>query len=63
MLESCSNPQRLGKSLSLHWKKIIGYGFHVFVSDVITKVDLWSFWIRLAGPEPIRLHGSIYISY
>jgi len=45
LLESCSKPQ-----IKSAMKKI--FGFMCFVSDVISQVGLWPFWLRLPGPGP-----------
>jgi len=52
VLESCSNPQRTWQVLKSAMKKVLVVGFSFFVSDIISGVGLWPFWLRLPGPGP-----------
>jgi len=42
-LESCSNPQKTWQVFESAMKKNWGFGFHFFVSDIISKVGFWPF--------------------
>ena len=40
-LESSSNPQKTRQVFESAMKKIFGFGFQFFVSDVISEVGFW----------------------
>jgi len=61
-LESCSNPKRCGKSFSLHLKKLESFGFHFFVSDIVSWVGFRPFWLRSPGPKAKKQNlGKIFL--
>jgi len=53
VLESCSNPKRLGESSSLRRKKILNFNLRGFVGDVITglRLGLYGQGYRSLGPN------------
>ena len=61
VLESCSNPIH---SVTLHWKKNWGSGFHFFAGDFVSGVGFGHFGSRrLLAPGPKPLDGSISLKF
>jgi len=58
--ESCSNLQEVQHVFESALKK--NFWFRFFVSDVISEVDFWPFWLMLPGlAQP--LDGSISLKF
>jgi len=59
LLESCSNPQKTQQVFESALKNNLGF----LVSDIISGVDFWLFWLRLPGPGPKPLDGSSLLKF
>jgi len=47
----------------LNQKYFFGFGFHFFVSDIVSGEGFWKFWIRLLSPGPKPVDGSFLIKF
>jgi len=55
VLDSCLSPQKTRQAFESAMKYIfLVLGFRFFVSDVISEVDFWPFWLMLPGLGPNR---------
>ena len=62
MLESCSNPQKTWQVFQCALKENLVLRFGFLVSDLISGIGFWPFWLRLPAPGPKLLDGSISLN-